>query len=232
MAKQLNLSVNELWALLRRTFEALYGHERDYYDMARTVLWLECHGHDGVEQLIGVLPHLENAKLAEPNFSETASGYYLIDGKGHSLLCIGRSICDLAMASAAENKVSHVDIINVADSKPLIGILTYAASQGFSVIARCKDSLAIIKGDAKHPILYKNNDDMLSLICSQAEETLSKYMGEGLEVLVRADTQKETYASSLEHGVQIKPSHYEALTIIANRVLVEASEASRRGAGE
>lgn len=74
MAKQLNLSVNELWALLRRTFEALYGHERDYYDMARTVLWLECHGHDGVGQLIGALPHLENTKLPEPSLSETASG--------------------------------------------------------------------------------------------------------------------------------------------------------------
>jgi len=230
--KQLNLSVNELWALLRRTFEALYGHERDYYDMARTVLWLECHGHDGVGQLIGALPHLENTKLGEPNISETSSGHYVIDGKGHSLLCIGRSICDLAMAYASENETSRIDIINVTDSKSLIGILTYAASQGFSAIAMCKDNLAVIAGDDRCPTLYKNNEDMLSLICSRMEETLSEYMGKGLDIYVRADTQKDSYACSLEQGVQIKRSHYEALTIIANRVLVEASEASRRGAGE
>jgi len=232
MAKQLNLSINELWALLRRTFEALYGHERDYYDMARTVLWLECHGHDGVGQLIGALPHLENTKLPEPSLSETASGHYLIDGKGHSLLCIGRSICDLAMAYASDNETSRLDIINVVDSKPLIGILTYAASQGFSAMAICEGSLAIIAGEAQHPTLYKNNEDTLSLICSRTEERLNEYVGEGLEVLESCDVQKGAYASSLEHGVQIKKSHYEALNLIANRVLVEATEASRRGAGE
>lgn len=232
MANQLNLSVNELWALLTRTFEALYGHERDYYDMARTVLWLECHGHNGIEQLIEALPVLEKKHLIEPSLSESSSGHHMVDGKGHSLLCIGRSICDLAMACATENKISHLDIINVSDSKPLIGVLSYAASQGFSAIANCEDSAAIIASKVKHPTIYEKNGHKVSLICTRTEEELSGILTEDLKVLVDVDVQKETYAASLEQGLLIKPSHYEALNVIANRVLVEATEASRRGAGE
>jgi len=232
MAKQLNLSVNELWALLRRTFEALYGHERDYYDMARTVLWLECHGHDGVGQLIEALPVLEAKNLLEPRLSEVRTGLYHIDGKGHSLLCIGRSICDLAMAYASDYETAHLDIGNVSDSKTLIGSLAYAASQGFSAIAICEDTLAIITAYAKHPTLYKTNQNTMGLICSRTEDPLNAFMAKRLEVLMSTDAQKETYAASLEQGVQIKSPHYDALNLIANRVLVEATEASRRGAGE
>ena len=232
MASALNLSVNELWALLTRTFEALYGHERDYYDLARTVLWLECHGHDGISQLMEALPVLENTQLLEASLAETRPGHHVIDGKGHSLFCIGKSICDLAMAYASEAGTSHLEIMNVTDHKPLIGVLSYAASQGFFAISICKDERAIIEGHAKHPTLYKNNTDNLILICSRTEEVLREYLTEGSEVLIEAKAQKDRYACSLEHGVQIQQSHYEALNIIANRVLVEASEFSRRGAGE
>ena len=72
MADVINLSRNELWALLTRTFEALYGHRRDYYDMARTVLWLECHGFRGVEQFVSALPNLEKTGLPPVSMTEVS----------------------------------------------------------------------------------------------------------------------------------------------------------------
>ena len=66
MTSSITLSHNELKALLSRTFEALYGHKRDYSDMADCVLWLECHGHDGVDQLVQALPNLQTKNLHNP----------------------------------------------------------------------------------------------------------------------------------------------------------------------
>lgn len=233
MSTHINISRNELRALLTRTFEALYGHERDYYDMAKTVLWLECHGHHGVEQLIAALPILEQDNLTKPQLSKLSSNHIVIDGGGHSLICMSRSICDLVMADAAENGYSRADIINVADSKPLLGFLHYAAIQGFFAIAISRDQLAVIRANEAYPSVYENNGiDNLSLICNQTEERLCDYVSQNSDILINAITQKDTFATSLERGLNIKRSDYYALNMIANRVLVEATEKSRQGAGE
>jgi len=178
MSTHIKLSQNELLALLTRTFEALFGHERDYYDMAKTVLWLECHGHHGVEQMISALPVLEHDNLAKPALSELSSNHIVIDGSGRSLICLSQA-------------------------------------------------------DVAYPTVYKNNGiDSLSLICAQTDEKLSDYFSQTPDVLVDVSTQKDAFVSSLEHGLNIKRVDYNALTMIANRVLVEATEASRQGAGE
>mgnify|MGYP000312155023 CR=1 FL=1 len=48
----INISFNELLSLLSRVFEAIYGHEHDFQEMAQTVFWLESHGHSGTNKLI------------------------------------------------------------------------------------------------------------------------------------------------------------------------------------
>jgi len=233
MAQQLNLSINELWSLLTRTFEALYGHKRDYYDMARMALWLECHGHDGVRQLIGALPTLEETDLAEPSFTQQSPTHIVIDGGGHSLFCIGRSIADLAMAYASTHESAHLEITNVADRQPLIGVLSYIASQHFSGVIQCKDMQAVISSSEEQPIIYEGCEfDMMSLICSRTETSLTEELNVGAKILKDKESQIEIYSLRLNRGINIQRSHYDRLTNIANRVLVEATEASRRGAGE
>jgi len=233
MATHLNLSVNELSALLTRTFEALYGHKRDYYDMARIVLWLECQGHNGVSQFINALPVLDDDDLPEPDLSERAANHLVIDGRGHSLFCIARAICDLSISCAANAGPSQIDIINVRDSQPLIGALYSIASQGFSAVLFYDDKLAAISAKAEHPIIYQNKTPHdLRLICAQNDDILDKYIDADLNIQLGPDVQRQAHAFGLEQGMSIKRSHYDTLTKIANRVLVEASEASRRGAGE
>ena len=233
MARQLNLSINELWSLLTRTFEALYGHERDYYDMARTALWLECHGHDGVKQLIEALPTLEEIDLAKPSFIQKAPTHIVINGGGHSLFCIGRSIADLAMALASTHDIAQLEITNIKDSQPLIGVLSYIASHNFSAVIKGEDMQAIISPSAVCPIIYSGgHPDILSLICSKSENSLNKELALGSKIIKNKETQMEIYSLRLDRGINIQRSHYERLTNIANRVLVEATEASRRGAGE
>ena len=237
MTKHINLSQNELWALLIRTFEALYGHERDYYDMARTVLWLECHGHHGVEALVEALPALKRKILPKPTLTKRDCAHVVLDGKGRSLFCLGRTICDLAMASAAEHSVGRIDIINVLDAGALIGVLSYASGQGFAAALLGKSLTAVIAPNAACPKIYERKpnettDEMINLIISQVECDLQIYLPDELGAPMAPKTQSDYFEASLERGLPIKYIHYESLNRVADRVFVEASAESRRGAGE
>jgi len=200
MAGSITLSHNELKALLSRTFEALYGHKRDYSDMADCVLWLECHGHDGVYQLVQALPNLQTKNLPNPTHSKLAVNQHVVDGKGHSLFCLVQSICELALFYAQENNYGVIATINKGDKCPTI--------------------IAIDKTGPK------------GLICAQLQSELPELKGKEGSVLMTPATQKEAYHASLQHGLTLKRTHYETLNKVANEILVEATEASRRGAGE
>lgn len=225
MSSHLNLSVNELRALLTRSFEALYGHERDYYDMARTVLWLECRGHEGVAQLVERLPKLGMDHIKTLIVDTPAPGSILVDGHGQSLFCIGRSIADLTMAEAAIYGTAKTDIQNVENPDVLIGLLPFIASQGFNAQAFCCGKQAIIAAGNSNPDIYETDNRGASLSINADREKMT-------EIYMSAGTQKSNYAKALDNGIQIERTHYDALTKVADRVLVEASEASRRGAGE
>ena len=237
MTKHINLSQNELWALLIRTFEALYGHERDYYDMARTVLWLECHGHNGVERLVEALSVLKRKTFPKPTLTKHTSAHVLLDGQGRSLFCLGRTICDLAMAFAAEHSVGRIDIVNALDAGALIGVLPYASGQGFAAALLGKSLTAVITPNVAYPKIFEckpneSTDEVISLIVSQAECDLQIYLPDDLGAPMTPKTQSDYFETSLERGLTLKYTHYESLNRVADRVFVETSEASRRGAGE
>ena len=233
MAGSITLSHNELKALLSRTFEALYGHKRDYSDMADCVLWLECHGHDGVDQLVQALPNLQTKNLPNPTQLEVAVNHHVVDGKGHSLFCLMQSICELALFYAQENNYSRIDVTNVSDTRSLLGVLSYAASQGFAARAVYDGVIATINTGDKYPtIIAAAKTGPQGLICAQLQSELPELKGKEGSVLMTQDIQKETYHASLQHGLTLKRSHYETLNKVANEILVEATEASRRGAGE
>ena len=233
MAKEINLSRNELWALLIKVFEALFGHRRDYYDMARMVLWLECHGHKGVSQLVESLSVLEDDSLFEPSLKEISKSHLVMDGGGRSLLDLGPSLSDLAIAAAAENGKARVDVENVESAEALLGALPFMARQGFNGVAIGLTTVSVIAPQIACPNLFKgSSEEPLSLICTRDRIDPSEYLKYENQLFKTNATQTEFFSESLENGINILGSQVEALKDVASRILVEATEASRRGAGE
>ena len=233
MARHINLSRNELWALLTKVFEALYGHRRDYYDMARTALWLECHGHDGVKQVVRALPALEQSSLPKPELTEISNTHYVLDGQERSLFCLGRTAVDLAMAGAADHNILQLEISNATEPNALIGLMSYGAGQGFAVLISYGDTAALIAPDTDCPTLFEcKTSSSTQIVCTRNEDLLKSYVPKALAVSISAKSQTDTFSAVLENGLKIDRAHYDTLNKVANRVLVEATEASRRGAGE
>ena len=231
---RINLSRNELKALLIRTFEALYGHTRDYHDMAHTVLWLEGCGHDGVASLVEALPYLEQEGLAKPSLIKKQDGHFIMDCEGHSLFCLASSICDLTTALLSETQAAAcVGVINTQNSQALMGVLRVAARQGFAAMTMYEGYAARIEAGADYPIIYQNqNISGLSFMCARRATTLDEYTKNFGRIIVDENIQTQAYTASLNDGINIARSDYDALKTVANRVLVEATEASRKGAGE
>ena len=233
MANEINLSRNELWALLIKVFEALFGHRRDYYDMARTVLWLECHGHKGVRQLVESLSVLADDNLSEPSLNEITKSHLVMDGGGRSLLDLGPSLSDLAIACAAENGKARVDVVNVESAEALLGALPFIARQGFNGLARDASTVSVITPKIDCPNIFEDaGEKQMSLICSREGVGLSDYFDNERPLLTSLAMQVEVFSASLETGINILTSDFDALKAVASRILVEATEMSRRGAGE
>ena len=234
MVAEFNLSLNELRALLARTFEALYGHDRDFSAMADLTLWLEYCGHGGIEILIQALPGLEKEDLDSPGIIKKSEKHLLIDCGGKNLISSVHSIGDLAMALAADHGDARLDIENVENGQFLLGVLKYASSQGFWALANYHKKIAVIETYADYPMIYSSRSEHgLSLICAKSKQGFDQYSDpEEGEVFIDVAAQKKAYANNLNLGLAIKNSHYHALSLIADRVLVEASDMSRKGAGE
>lgn len=230
---QVTLSCNELKALLTRTFEALYGHGRDYHDMAHTALWLELCGHGGVSAVVEILHDVDAKSAAEPSLKTIKPNHFIMDGGGHNVFCLSRSICDLTIALAAQHGVARLDIDNKQNDHVLMGVLHCAARQGFAAMAIYQGRIAQIMPNAQYPVIYQSEEtNRLSLICGQNVEDLKPYVRDIGDIVIDMSMQSRAYKASFERGMKIARADYDALTQIANRVLVEATEASRKGAGE
>lgn len=230
---QITLSRNELKALLTRTFEALYGHDRDYHDMAHTALWLELCGHGCVSAVVESLSITEPNNTPAPSVKPQQPNHLIMDGSGHNLFCLSRSICDLTMALAAQHGTARLDIVNTDNNHVLMGVLTCAARQGFAAMAIYQGRIARIAPEAQYPIIYGSQEtERLSFICARRCEDLEPFAIDIGEIVMDAAAQDRANKACLESGIVIGHADYEVLTQTANRVLVEATEASRKGAGE
>ena len=227
MKQNIKLSKNELWSLLTKVFEALFGHSQDYYDMARAVLWLESHGLNGVERLINALPALEQKNLPQPEWSNGS----VLDGAKHSLFGLGRIACDLVIAKAAETQIAHLELKNVTEPEALVGLLPYTSGQGFALAVFWSDGVATIEPYEEYPNIFEQRSKAPTrLVCAQTLSSIK--LPEDIDLVCSSEELIACYKDNLETGIAIKQTYYDLLNAVANRILVTSSEASRRGAGE
>ena len=85
------------------------------------------------------------------------------------------------------------------------------------------------------PQSYAGSIDKVTLVCANKMSVLEDHFASWFsykdESYVAADALTSTYTQSLDKGLTLSMHLYEQLCQCADRVLVEATEASRRGAG-
>ena len=169
----INISFNELLSLLSRVFEALYGHEHDFQEMAQTVFWLESHGHSGINKLIEKLPELnavKNIYLPPPFITKEI---ITIDCCGGSLFTNAHLICDLVFSETENYGITKVAIINANDPYALIGYLGSAFNNSLSSHLVTDKFSAFISPGSPYPIIYSaTSSKKIELTCSKHEDLI------------------------------------------------------------
>ena len=229
----INISFNELLSLLSRVFEALYGHEHDFQEMAQTVFWLESHGHSGINKLIEKLPELnavKNIYLPPPFITKEI---ITIDCCGGSLFTNAHLICDLVFSETENYGITKVAIINANDPYALIGYLGSAFNNSLSSHLVTDKFSAFISPGSPYPIIYSDlNCKKIELTCSKHEDLIDMSYIKNHKPRIDSIKQKTFYELALKNGLSISLLNYEKLNLIADRILVPSTESSRLGAGE
>lgn len=248
-AADLYLSLNELRALMRRCYEALYHHGYDFSVMARSCLWLEAHGLDGIGLIIRSLPDLETP-CRDIELSESPINHFTLEGRGRCLIPFVNSAADLAIAAAQDNGFGTIDILNVFGRLNIFAALKKSAKLNLYAAAIWYDAgegrthILWLKSSKELPDYYILNKAIdgpwggsgLRFICAESAESVTQNVR---AVLPKNTTPYKTaaqfstaYEAALEGGIAIAPEIYAKLNKIADRLLVPSTDASRMGAGE
>jgi len=248
-ADNLYLSLNELRALMRRTYEALYHHGYDFSVMARSCLWLEAHGLDGIGLIIRSLPDLEKP-CRDIALFEPAANNFVLEGRGRCLIPFVNAATDLAIASAQDSGFGKIDILNVFGRLNIFAALKKSVHLNLNASAIWYDEgekrthVLWLKSSKSLPDYYILNEvhhgawgeSGVHFVCSTTAETVAADVH---SVLSEEDMPYKTgaqflaaYEQALETGIAVSRDTYEQLNKIADRLLVPSTDASRRGAGE
>ena len=248
-AADLHLSLNELRALMRRTYEALYHHGYDFAVMARSCLSLEAHGLDGIGLIIRSLPDLETP-CRDIELTEPSPSHFVLEGRGRCLIPFINAAADLAIAAAQDEGLGTIDVLNVFGRLNIFAALKKSARLNLYAAAIWYDA-----GEERTHIFWlKSSKDLpdyyildethsgpwgesgLRFVCSSIEDVIMKNVRAVLlEDAVPHKTGEQfssAYEAALETGITVSRDTYTELNKIADRLLVPATDASRMGAGE
>lgn len=246
---ELYLSLNELRALLRRTYEALYHHGYDFAVMARSCLWLEVHGLDGIGLILRSLSDLETP-CREIKLSQPSESAFVLEGYGRCLIPFVNAAADLAIGASEDCSLGQIDILNVFGRLNILAAMKKSARLNLYAAAIWYDA-----GEGRTHVLWLNSSKMLPdyfildeekqgpwgasglrFVCSKTKDVVSDNVKavllDNTKPYKKSEELAQAYEHALEHGIPVTRKAYAELNKIADRLLVPSTDASRRGAGE
>ncbi|MEM7281672.1 MAG: DUF3726 domain-containing protein, partial [Pseudomonadota bacterium] len=236
-------SMNELQGLLKRSFEALFAHRLDFEQCAEDVAWLQARGFRGVQALCQSLTRLEQISKSGDLPALSWTGATVVDASQSSLLIAAPHLIDFVIAEATNRGDISLEIHSADKPVTLMPGLARLAELKVSAFVSWQEA----GSNERHEAVLLCGEDqaayrrvrtattaatgMLNLHAS-SRPTIGAPQEPG-EVLEEKNAQKlqELFAKSIHSGVEVPDPCYEKLSAVANRLLVEASEQSRRGAG-
>lgn len=251
----MKVSYNELSGLCRRAFQGLDFPDGGHEDAADMVVWLEQHGLGGIAALQAGLDHIQSTPSKTFSRVLDEPGLAVIDVAGSSSLSCGALAGDLVYTKAKRNGMAVVQLQNCYNRKLMLGYLARCARRGMSMLAFWRNSQApaaveqvvSMHAGREYPtlLLYRVQDEhrrlapnhSVTLIASpQFALTQSLHpnpAGTGLLELLEPDDFREQSRKVWNEGIEIDEATWTRLKALADRMLVEESDESRRrGAGE
>lgn len=222
----LRLSLNELSALLKSALQGCFRHSQDWAAITETIIWLESRGFGGLNLLMEAMDDNHHLTPFTANIIETDDpSVCAIDAGGSSLL-LGLHMCsDIAADMATRHGQATLIINNATQTSAIIAATVPCARFGHAVRSTWKDGFAQISLNDVSPSVHEGQFETVEIKLCKVFES------EATPVLTSAEVQAR-YELSLAQGLEVGVDIYKTLNGIADRILVEATKASRRGAGE
>ncbi|MEM7081737.1 MAG: DUF3726 domain-containing protein [Pseudomonadota bacterium] len=247
----MRLSSGEFLALLKRAFEGAGWKHGRYEDAATTTWWLQIHGINWLQYLTERGPRLFESAATVPELLLNTPSRSVLDGMRSSYLHCGAAATDLVYANACIEKLTSVETRNCLDRVMVIPGLVTLARRNASAIARWYSRtclhVAFIDAGATHPTyqqyllppMHESTTQSLFLICSLDNEGVNHYHRsirslDQTHTLLRSISPEEfrqTAQTVQTGGIELPAEAINFFNGFGNRVLVEASEQSRQGAG-
>lgn len=248
----MKVSFNELQVLCRKAFSALGFAEGDAVDAADMVAWLEVHGLNGVQALNKGL-----AFLVKENPTQRLTILYqdadltVLDAHRQTILGNASLALELGFARARTRGLSITRIRHCHNRVLILGYLARLAKRGMNVTAfwrNAHDPLIeqMVGFKAGNPIpemcIYTVEDapegaephEDITLIMANHVDLMPSMRSEFAFSNLQQQSNNNLLRfreNALVEGLEVDENLWQTLKTLAGQLLVEATDASRSGAG-
>ncbi|KPP99391.1 DUF3726 domain-containing protein [Marinobacter sp. HL-58] len=248
----MKVSFNELQGMGRKAFIGIGFEEGDAIDAAEMVAWMEAHGLGGAAALKKGLDYLLREDPNEPpTLVYQDADFSVLDAHNHSILGNASLALELGYARARARGLSITKIRHCHNRVLVIGYLSRLARRGMNVTAFWRNSHEplieqVVGFRAGHPVpeicIYSLEDipddteknDGITLIMANHVDLLPSLRSDYALTNLMRQTEEDLELQrdrALVEGLEVDDQLWKTMKSLADRLLVEATEASRGGAG-
>ncbi|MDH0303257.1 MULTISPECIES: DUF3726 domain-containing protein [unclassified Pseudomonas] len=223
----MRVSLNEIQVMCRKAFEGMGFAAGDCEDAADLVGWLQLQGLDGIGTLAKALDYLQRETARDFALRYEDRALLVLDANGQSVLRCAATAVEMALAKALRGGQAVLRIHHCHNRILLLGLLSRAAETGLEVQAHWHDARQ------RHRAAFAAGAAQLQL---DSAANANDGFEQSITVLFsRQAAGPRPLASPLPaspQGFVVDEAVWQRLRQLAEQILVESSEASRRhGAG-
>ncbi|WP_275287986.1 DUF3726 domain-containing protein [Halomonas elongata] len=245
-------SYNELQGLCLKAFIGMGFEEGDAADAADMVAWMQCFGLGGLAALSRGLDFLlEDDPDDLPSVLYQDGDLAVIDGHGQSVLRSSTLSLELGFAKARARGLAVIKVRHCHNRQLIMGYLARLAGRGMNVTAfwrnaqqplteqvvgfRANSAVPEIRVYAVQEIPEENEpNNAITIVMANHVDLLPAMRSDYRYDLLAHHDESTLLASrhqSLTEGIEVDETVWARLKHLASRMLVEATDASREGAG-
>ncbi|MBT8113774.1 MAG: DUF3726 domain-containing protein [Arenicella sp.] len=244
-------SQTELLTLFKQAFEGIGFDAGRYESAADMVVWAEMHGLDVFARLPAKLDRLSESSAPLIEKPSSAGGDLMFDAGDKSALACGELICNAVFASAVNRGICSATISRIYDRQLMTKKIVDCCARGAHCLSYWQDAdepglVHAITSDAgaQYPQIssYQCQAEVepqaLYLVCAMDPEGTREYALAHCSFInknplkrIEPNELSAAFQQSLSNGIEITDTLWDRLRCMANNVLVESTEQSRKGAG-
>lgn len=253
------VSKSELSYLIKQTFEGCGFDFGACESAAEQIVWSEMYGFQGLSILEKIIADKLTPPYEPFVINSDTTERVVVEAKGNSSIYFADLLTSLSIAKCKKNGVSNATILNCRDPALMINALSTGYNESLYGLVYWRDAVdSNILHSAKntrqnHAPIYAqfhahtaagdrsgiSKDGSLRLVFADEEAGMAQYLHQHCGFLdtepvyvQSAESCQSKYYEALTEGIEVRTELWQRLSKLSNNVLVKASEASRKDAGE